>query len=371
MVKHSLLRALSVLTRLRGKNDGHANQPRNPRHRPRPCQCLLRFVEKHAVRRAPRGHLGPRCDAHCRRGEEIWHAGRAERGGVLKRKDIDAVVIGAETSMHADLVEQAAAAGKHIVVQKPLSLTLADADRIVAAVKKSGVRFTLAWQMRTDPQNLKMRQLVQDGTLGRIFMLRRRHGLSTHTWAGFENSWHVKPELNRGMWADDAAHAVDFIYWMLGEPETVSAEIATLRNPKVPDDTGIAIFRYADGTFAEVASSFTCLAGENTTEIVGENGVIIQNFGDAVSCNVPREPNAIGLKWMLRDGPNGNKWTHSDIPSPAAHVARLQTLAKPLLDFLEGRSPPIATAEEGRAALRMILASYASAEQGRRVNIGK
>jgi predicted dehydrogenase len=288
---------------------------------------------------------------------------------LLRRGDVDAVVIGAETSMHADLVEQAAAAGKHIVLQKPLALTIAEADRIVAAVEKSGVRFTLAWQMRTDPQNLKMRQLVQDGTLGKIFMLRRRHGLSTHTWPDFENSWHVKPELNRGMWADDAAHAIDFIYWMLGEPATVSAEIGTLHNPKVPDDNGIAIYRYANGTFAEVASSFTCLAGENTTEIVGEKGVIIQNFGDAVSCNVPRPTDSIGLKWMLRDGPDAGKWIDSGIPSPPSHIVRLKTLAKPLLDFLAGRRPPIATAEEGRVALRMTLACYDAAEKGQRINI--
>jgi predicted dehydrogenase len=184
----------------------------------------------------------------------------ASAASLLKRADVDAVVIAAETSMHADLVEQAAAAGKAIVLQKPLCLTLAEADRIVAAVEQSGVPFTLAWQMRVDPQNLKMRQLVKSGALGRIYMLRRRHGLATHLWPDFEKSWHVKPELNRGMWADDAAHPIDFAYWMLGMPQTVSAEIATLRTPKVPDDNGIAIFRYADGTMVEIACSFTCVA---------------------------------------------------------------------------------------------------------------
>ena len=76
-----------------------------------------------------------------------------------------------------------------------------------------GVKFTLAWQMRTDPQNLRMKQLVREGTLGRIVMVRRRHALSTHVWPGFENSWHVKPELNRGMWADDASHAISSSRW--------------------------------------------------------------------------------------------------------------------------------------------------------------
>jgi len=285
---------------------------------------------------------------------------------LLGRGDIDAVVIGAETSMHADLVEQAAAAGKTIVLQKPMALTLAQADRIVAAVDRARVPFTLAWQMRVDPQNLRMRQLVRDGTLGRVYMLRRRHGLSTHTWDGFEDTWHVKPELNRGMWADDACHAIDFVYWMLGRPVTVTAEVDTLRSPRVPDDNGIAVFRYADGTMAEVVCSFVCIAGQNTTEIVGEEGVAIQDYGDAVSCNAPRAAGGLGLKWILK----GHKqWTDSGIPSPAGHGERIAGLAGPLLEFLEGRRPPVAAAVEGRDVLQMTLACYRSAREGRRVAV--
>lgn len=288
----------------------------------------------------------------------------SDPAALLARPDVHAVVIGAETSRHADLVEAAARAGKGIVLQKPLALTLTEADRIVAAVKEAGVRFTLAWQMRVDPQNVEMKRLVRDGTLGRVYMVRRRHGLSTHVWPGFENSWHVKPELNRGMWADDAAHPVDFLLWLLGEPETVSAEIATLRSPLVPDDHGIAVFRYADGTFAEVACSFTCLAGENTTEIVGEKGVVIQNYGDAPSASVPRPEGAAGLKWYLHET---KAWSVSAIGSPANHAERITGLARPLLEFLQGKREALATAEEGRTALRMVLASYRAAETGRRV----
>jgi predicted dehydrogenase len=290
---------------------------------------------------------------------------------LLARPDIDAVVIGAETSLHADLVEQSAAAGKKIILQKPLALTLAEADRIVAAVNKYNVPFTLAWQMRVDPQNIQMKKLIDDGTLGRIFMVRRRHGLSTHVWPNFENTWHVKPELNRGMWADDASHAIDFILWLLGQPESVSAEIDTLRSPKVPDDHGIAIFRYPatsphPNAFAEVVSSFTCLAGENTTEIVGENGVLIQNFGDGPSTAVPRAPGSVGLKWFLK----GDKdWTLCNIPSPSGQGERIAALAPEILKFLQGQRAPLCTAEEGRASLKMTLASYDSAAQGRRVSL--
>lgn len=283
---------------------------------------------------------------------------------LLRRGDVDAVAIGVETSMHADVVEAAAAAGKAIVLQKPLALTMQQADRIVAAVEEHRVPFTLAWQMRVDPQNLEIKRVVEGGTLGRVFMVRRRHGLSTHVWPGFENSWHASRVLNRGMWADDAAHAADFLLWLLGKPASVTAEVATLRDPRVPDDHGIAIYRYADGTFAEVVSSFTCVAGENTTEIVGEKGVLIQNYGDAPSCNAPRPDGAVGLKWYLHEGA---KWTHSDLPTPKNHGERIAGLARPLLDFLQGKRPPIATAADGRDALRMILASYDSAERGERV----
>ncbi len=286
---------------------------------------------------------------------------------LLNRRDVDAVVIAAETSMHADLVEQAAAAGKAVVLQKPLALTMEQADRIVAAVDKHGVPFTLAWQMRVDPQNIRMRDLVKSGALGRIYMVRRRHGLPSQTWPDFDRTWHVKPEFNRGMWADDASHAIDFLYWMFGEPKSVTAEIATLRSPSVPDDNGIAVFKYADGMLAEVVSSFVCVAGENTTEIVGEQGVVIQNFGDVPSCNIPRPPGAgPGLKIYMRAK---GDWEASEIASPKSHGERLNALAPEILKFLQGQREPIATAEEGRTALKMTLACYRAAETGRRVDI--
>ena len=287
---------------------------------------------------------------------------------LLADETVQAVVVAAETSLHAELVERAAAAGKTIILQKPMAMTLAEADRIVAAVERSGVPFTLAWQMRVDPQNVAMRELLHSGTLGKIFMVRRRHGLGVHLWPAFATMWHNQPELNRDIWADDAAHAVDFLHWLLGVPETVMAEVATLHDPAVPNDNGIAVYRYpGGGPIAEVVSSFTCAAAENTTEIIAERGSIVQNYGDGPSCNVPRpEGGAHGLKWYLVDG---GQWHYSDIPSPASHGERIAGLAEPLADFLHGRRPPIASADEGRLSLRMTLATYVSSREGVRVRI--
>jgi predicted dehydrogenase len=277
---------------------------------------------------------------------------------------VDAVVITSETSMHADLVEQAADAGKAIILQKPIALTLPEADRIVSAIAKSNVPFTMAWQMRVDPQNIQIKQIIEGGTLGKTLMVRRRHGLGVHTWPNFGQMWHNDPTFNRDIWADDAAHAIDFIYWLLGEPETVTAEVETLLNPAIPNDNGIAIFRYTGGPLAEVVCSFTCTAHQNTTEVVAEKGTIIQNYGDVPSCNVPRPDGACGLKWYSTDA---GSWTESAIPSPKAHGERIAALAEPLAAFLNGQRAAIATAEDGRSSLRMVLATYVSSRQGRRV----
>jgi predicted dehydrogenase len=288
-------------------------------------------------------------------------------GALLGRRDIHAVAIGAETSMHADLVEQAAAAGKAIVLQKPLALSMEQAERIVAAVRRAGVPFTLAWQMRCDPHNLQVRSLLAGGEFGRVFMLRRRHCLNTQTWKDFDQTWHVRPELNRDIFADDAAHPIDFVYWLLGMPASVVAEMGTLLNPRVPNDNAIAVFRYADGKFAEVSCTFVALAGENVTEVICEHGVIIGNYGDVPSTNVPRPPGAgPQLKWFLRK--DGN-WKASDLPEIKSHGERIAGLAGPLAEFLRGKRTAIATAEEGRDVLRLVLSCYESAGEGKRVHL--
>ncbi len=284
---------------------------------------------------------------------------------LVNRTDIDAVVIGAETSMHADMVEQAAAAGKAIVLQKPLALTMEQADRIVAAVRDNAVPFTLAWQMRVDPHNLKAKSLLESGEFGRVFMIRRRHGLPTQLMPDFDKLWHVKPELNRDIFADDAAHPIDFIYWLLGMPASVTAEMGTLLNPSIPNDSAIVVFRYPDGAFAEASCSFVALAGENVLEILCENGVIIGNYGDVPSCSLPWPP-GVQLKWYLHGSGN---WTISDLPDIRQHGERIAGLAGPLAEFLRGERLPIATAEEGRDVLKMVLACYDSAEQGRRIQL--
>ena len=333
------------------------------------------------------GHVGSYCteikkradakvvaawDDDLERGKKQSEAAGAEfvpnLADLLARKDITAVFIASETSKHAEHVIAAAKAGKNIVLQKPMAFTVEDCDAICDVIKKTGVKFSMAWQMRCDPQNQWMRDHVQSGKLGKITLVRRRHGLGTQLWGEpFTKSWHVSKELNLGMFMDDASHAADWLLWTFGKPESVTAEIETIVNPKVPDDTGVALYRYPNGMLAVLECPFTCVAAEDTVGIYAEKGSILQSYGDAPSCSNPPPPEgALGLKYLNA----GDKaWTSVDILTPKNHGMRIAGVAKPAVDFLLGHSEAIATADEGRTAALMVLNAYRSAKEGRRIKL--
>ncbi|MBE6883954.1 MAG: Gfo/Idh/MocA family oxidoreductase [Ruminococcaceae bacterium] len=307
-----------------------------------------------------------RDEARCKEGCEKLATVPFESLEALLASDISAVVISSETSFHAEYVELAAAAKKDIILYKPMALHMSEADRIVEAVNKNGVKFTMGWQSRTDPQNIKMREIVQNETLGKVCHYRRRHGLSTHTWADFENSWHSSPVYNRDIFADDSSHPIDMMHWVFGMPETVSCEMTTMANPKVVNDNGVALFKYENGMIAEITCSFTTVASEITTEIYCTGGSVQQYYGDATSTSMPRPEGQPGLKWMKV---GDKEWTDSGIESPDAHAKRLDAQAVYFANYLKGEGPAVCTAEEGRDSLRLVLACYLSAREGRRVSV--
>ena len=283
----------------------------------------------------------------------------------LLKSDIDAVVVTSETAYHCDICEKAAKAKKNIILYKPMALHMAEADRIVKAVEENGVRLTMGWQMRADRQNASIREIAQNGELGKVCLFRRRHGLATHTWANFENTWHVNPVMNRDIFADDSAHPINLMQWIFGMPETVSCEMSTMVNPRIPNDNCVALFKYENGMIAEISCSFTTSAVEITTEMYCEGGSVQQYFGDAPSTRLPRSETQPGLVWY-KEG--DDCWTDSGIPSPEKHGQRLVDQAEPMARFLHGEAP-LCDAKEGRDTLRLVLACYLSAKEGKRVSV--
>ena len=188
---------------------------------------------------------GARLTAVCDSSEPACRAFSAEMGNIdwtgnleqlLARPDVDIVNICTPSGTHADLAVQAAHAGKHLIVEKPLDTTLAQADRIIRAAEEKAVKLTGIFPYRFRQGIYKAREAIQQGRLGRLVM------------ADAYVKWRRSPEYYRGWhgtWALDGGgalinqsiHAIDLLQWLAGPVVSVYGHIATLRHEMEAEDT--------------------------------------------------------------------------------------------------------------------------------------
>ena len=144
---------------------------------------------------------------------------------------------------------------------------------------------------------------------------------------------------------------------MLSKSTSVIAEIDNILIDVAPDAPGLAVYRFAGGEMAILQNTSVTPAGENTTEIYGDTGVVIQNYGDAPSCNIPRPADAVALKLYTRAEPS---WKDMGISIPDGYGERLGDVPRPFVDCLINDTEPDVTIE-------VVLGAYRSAREGQRV----
>jgi predicted dehydrogenase len=248
-----------------------------------------------------------------------------------------------------------------------MATTLQDCDRIIDVVNQTGIKFSVAFQMRQDPVNCKIKELVAQNIVGNIAVTRRRHCIPVLLNPSFFNGptkWHVDPVANVGMFFDDATHAADWFYWTFGKPVSVMAEIDNIVTNVAPDDNGVAIYRFQSGMMGILFNGSTTVAGVNTTEIYGDEGTLIQDYGDSPSTSAPRPENAVPLKY-IRKGETA--WTEYHMAIPKSQGDRIAAIPRPFINYLRGLSDDHVSAEEGRISVEMVLGAYQSAKEGRRI----
>jgi myo-inositol 2-dehydrogenase / D-chiro-inositol 1-dehydrogenase len=275
----------------------------------------------------------------------------------------DGVGITSETSRHADLVEEAARAGVHILLEKPMAAGMEQCARIYQAVKSAGILFMQNFPKRYDPVNHELVRMVRSGELGKLHLVRIRHGNYHLLELGESASamWYGKPELSGGgALIDEGVHAADLLLWLLGEPTLVSA-LTSNRTLGLPlEDTALAIFAYPSGVLAEIATSNTLVAAEESVEVYGTEGSAIISGVDLASRDLSRPPY---LKYY-RIGSSRESWQASPV------VPRFQQgefhHQGPLhfIECLAGRAEPIVSLEDGWKSLAMIEAAYQAARTG-------
>lgn len=280
-------------------------------------------------------------------------------GALLDR--CDAVGITSETALHAKLVVAAAAAGVHILCEKPIATSLADTHRIEQAVRSSGVHFMQNLPKRFDPINVELVEIVQSGTLGQTTLLRIRHGHHHGLDPDFTARWYADPMLSGGgTLIDEGVHATDFAHWLLGNPESVVAEMSSSALGLDVEDTGIATFVFQNGTLAEITTSWTFTAAEQSIEVFGTEGTAVLRGVDLAS-----RPSSCPPYLDVYSHETGS-WSGSPtIPAFLTSDFHQRGPRRFIDDLLADRSPDIGLAE-GRASLEMILAAYRSIATGRK-----
>jgi myo-inositol 2-dehydrogenase / D-chiro-inositol 1-dehydrogenase len=283
-------------------------------------------------------------------------------------RQCDAVGITSETVKHPELVEAAAAAGVHVLCEKPIATDLAACQRLEAAVQSSGIVYQQSFPKRFDPINHQLLEIVRSGKLGKLALVRVRHGHYYGVQAGQLAAWHHhKAASGGGSLLDEGIHVADFLQWFFGRPATVKAYISNSTFGGEVEDTALAIFKYPNGMLAELSTSNGMLAAENSIEVFGDRGSAVVSGVDLASRDLVDHGY---LKYFTANPPINpveRHWTMVDeVPFFKRGSFHQQNPLSFLRCLVEGTEPPV-TLADGRAALQMILAAYRSAETGQEV----
>jgi UDP-N-acetyl-2-amino-2-deoxyglucuronate dehydrogenase len=282
-------------------------------------------------------------------------------GALLARHDVEVVCVCVPSGLHAAIAIQAAKAGKHLVVEKPIDVSLDAADRLIEAARAAGVALTVISQHRFDLGLIELRRLLDGGALGRLVL-----GEASTKW--YRTQGYYDSAAWRGTWAMDGGslmnqgvHYVDLLRWCMGPPTEVTAVYSTQAHRIEVEDTALAIVRFASGAVGTILSSTAAFPGfPQRLEITGTEGTVIVEDGRIVRRALATDA----------DPASAAASAASAAADPAAldvasHAAQLADL----LDAVDTGREPAVSGADGRAALQVVLAVYESSRTGRPVTL--
>jgi predicted dehydrogenase len=271
--------------------------------------------------------------------------------------DVDVVDVCAPTHRHHEMTLAAAAAGKHVVCEKPLARTVAQGQEMIAACERAGVKLFVAHVVRFFPEYAQAKAQVDAGVIGKPAVIRLTRG-SFQPKKAVDN-WFVDAEKSGGMMLDLMIHDLDYARWVAGDVETVFARKLSSSHPDAGIDHGLAILTHRSGAISHVEGSWAYPPPMFRTkfEIAGSNGLIQQDSGKtaAITLHLRQE-------------------TAADVPDVALPGSPLDedpytTQIKAFYQSLvEDTAVPV-TGADGLAALQIALAAIESAETGQPVHL--
>ncbi len=332
---------------------------------------VISFIHAGAIASIPGARLVAVTDVERERAESLAAAhecaAEPDLDALLARDDIEVVSICVPSGLHAEVGMRAAAAGKHLVVEKPVDVSLEAADRLIRAARAGGVAITVISQHRFDLGLIELRRLLDDGQLGRLVL-----GEASTKW--YRSQEYYDSGRWRGTWALDGGslmnqgiHYLDLLLWCMGPVAEVTALYSTQTHQIEVEDAALAVLRFVSGAVGTVVASTAVFPGfAQRLEISGTSGTVVIEDGEISRCELSSSSAAPGLRGRLTTRGSGKSAAATpaglDIASHAAQISDL-------LEAIEDGRDPAVTGEDGRAALEIVRAIYESARDGHPVKL--
>lgn len=284
---------------------------------------------------------------------------------MLEMDEIDMVVLGLPNYLHAQATVDVAKAGKHVLCEKPLCMNLAEADLMIDTCKEAGVKLMYAEELCFTPKYVRLKQLVDEGALGDIYMVKQseKHDGPHAPWF-----WDVQ-KSGGGVALDMGCHAFEFFRWILDKPkiESVYADMGTyIHGDKTRgDDNSLLIVKFAGGATGLAEESWIKKGGmDDRAEVYGSEGVAYANL---LMGNSILTYSDTGYGYAVEKAGSTKGWSFA-IYEEAWNYGFPQEMEH-FVDCVKNDKQPLETGEDGKAVLEMIFAAYESARTGRKIGI--
>ncbi|MDO4269447.1 MAG: Gfo/Idh/MocA family oxidoreductase [Eubacteriales bacterium] len=285
---------------------------------------------------------------------------------MLRLAPPELVTVATGSGMHAPMTLDCLAAGCHVIVEKPMAMSLADADRMIALAEEKGLKLCVCQQNRFNKAVQRIRKAVEDGSFGRMY-----HGAAHVRWhrdvAYYDTApWRGTWEADGGCLFNQCIHTIDLLRWMLGdEVDEVTGMTANLAHPNIEtEDIGLAMVRFKNGALGVIEGT-TNVYPENLEAalyLFGENGTV-KAAGEAVNRlelwrfeNESDEEEAEVRRACSEDIENVYGFGH--VP-----------LYADMRDAIETGRAPLVDGHAGRRAIELVLAVYLSNKERRPVKL--
>lgn len=276
---------------------------------------------------------------------------------LLGDAEVQAVIICLPSGHHAEYGQGAAVAGKHVIVEKPIDVTVVKARALIEACRRNNRKLSVIFQNRFTPASRKLRNALDEGRLGPLILgdayvkwYRSPAYYSSNPWRG------TKAIDGGGALINQAIHTIDLLQWMMGGVKRVSGLVRTSIHAIESEDLGVAAVEFANGAVGVIEGSTAIHPGfKERIEIHGQRGSVVLDGGNITAWKVEGCNEA--------DYVDAQRISYGSSSSPAISHVNHKAQLEDIIASIQQNTEPLVNGEEGLKALQIVLGIYESSEK--------